>query len=67
MPDRFVKCQPNILDIRMPLVYARQASVIRKPLVYARQAQMFLKKLWASLPQASPTFQPTFKPLVYAR
>ena len=45
MPDRFVKCQPNILDIRMPLVYARQASVIRKPLVYARQAQMFLKTL----------------------
>ena len=26
MPDRFVKIiYPNILDIRMPLVYARQA------------------------------------------
>ena len=39
MPDRFVKIvNPNILDIRMPLVYARQESDIRKPLVYARQA-----------------------------
>ena len=50
-----VRTFEKTINIRLPLVSARQAPNIRKPLVYARQAPSHVPNiiLWVSLPQAS--------------